>query len=96
MSLTKLLASTAIAGSLGAAALGMSTGVAEADPGYGGPHGHGHAAIHERPGGPWRGGYEHAGHDHRPFQYHGRWVTPVFDPARAGWGFWLGPVWIPL
>jgi hypothetical protein len=34
--------------------------------------------------------------DHRPFQYDGGRVNPVFDPGFRAWGFWLGPIWIPL
>ncbi|SEH70251.1 hypothetical protein SAMN04489835_3044 [Mycolicibacterium rutilum] len=98
MTLKKLIAGVVIAGGVGAAALGLSTGVAAAEPGHGGPHGPGPAFVHERPGIPFgdRGGYERAVHDHRPFLYQGRWVNPIFDPVRAAWGFWLGPVWIPL
>ena len=51
-----------------------------------------------RPDIPWqdRGGYDRAVRDHRPFQYQGKWVNPVFDNGHQGWGFWLGPIWIPL
>jgi len=43
-----------------------------------------------------RGAYDQAVLDHRPFQYDGQWVNPVFDQGHQGWGFWLGPIWIPL
>jgi hypothetical protein len=43
-----------------------------------------------------RGAYDQAVRDHRPFQYDGQWVNPVFDQGHRGWGFWLGPIWIPL
>ena len=41
-----------------------------------------------------RGAYDQAVRDHRPFQYDGQWVNPVFDQGHRGWGFWLGPIWI--
>ena len=34
--------------------------------------------------------------DHQPFDYNGQWVNPVFEPRFSAWGFWLGPIWIPL
>ena len=34
--------------------------------------------------------------DHQPFDYHGQWVNPVWDNGHHAWGFWLGPIWIPL
>ena len=43
-----------------------------------------------------RDAYDRAVRDHRPFQYDGRWVNPVFDPGFRAWGFWLGPIWTPL
>ena len=54
--------------------------------------------VVEPPRIPWqdRDGYDRARHDHRPFQYQGQWVNPVFDQVRNGWGFWFGPIWIPL
>ena len=52
----------------------------------------------QRPDVRWedRDGYDRAVRDHRPFQYQGHWVNPVFDQGHQGWGFWLGPIWIPL
>ncbi|OBI77807.1 hypothetical protein A5663_21570 [Mycobacterium sp. E740] len=60
--------------------------------------GPGPALAPPRPDIPWqdRGGYDRAVFDHRPFEYQGQWVNPLFDPVRQGWGFWLGPIWIPL
>jgi len=43
-----------------------------------------------------RDAYDRAVRDHRPFQYDGGRVNPVFDPGFRAWGFWLGPIWIPL
>ena len=95
MKLKRLVAGTAIAGSLGAAAVGLGAGLANAEP----PSGHGPGWV--QPGRPdirWqdRDAYDRAVRDHRPFQYDGRWVNPVFDPGFRAWGFWLGPIWIPL
>jgi hypothetical protein len=95
MKLKRLIAGTAIAGSLGAAALGLGAGTTYADP----PPGPGPGWVQPgrpdiRPGD--RGAYDQAVRDHRPFQYQGQWVNPVFDPGYQAWGFWLGPIWIPL
>ncbi len=93
MKLTKLIAGAAITGSLGAAALGLGAGLASADP----PPGPGPVIV-DRPQIPWqdRDAYDRASRDHRPFQYQGQWVNPVFDQGHQGWGFWLGPIWIPF
>ena len=95
MRLKRLIASAAITGGLGAAALGVGAGLANAEP----PPGPGPVLVHPpRPDVPWqaRDGYDRAVRDHRPFQYQGRWVNPVFDGGHQAWGFWLGPIWIPL
>jgi len=95
MKLKRLIAGTVIAGSLGAAALGLGAGLANAEP----PPGPGPGWV--QPGPPDLrpedcGAYDQAVLDHRPFQYDGQWVNPVFDQGHQGWGFWLGPIWIPL
>ncbi len=41
-------------------------------------------------------GIDDARWDHQPFAYNGQWVNPVFDQGFNAWGFWLGPIWIPL
>jgi hypothetical protein len=96
MKLKQLIAGAAITGGLGAAALGLGAGLAYADPP---PPGPGPGWV--QPGRPDvpphdRDGYDRAVRDHRPFQYQGQWVNPVFDQGHQGWGFWLGPIWIPL
>jgi hypothetical protein len=96
MLLKRLVAGAAITGGLGAAALGLGSGMAFADPPHPGP---GPVVVQpQRPDVPWqdRGGYDRAVRDHQPFQYQGQWVNPVFDGGHQGWGFWLGPIWIPL
>ena len=95
MKITKLIAGSAVAGGLGLAALGVGAGVAYADPPHPGP---GPVIVEPRPEIPWqdRDAYNRAARDHRPFQYQGQWVTPVFEPGHRAWGFWLGPVWIPF
>lgn len=65
---------------------------------FGGRHdfgGRGAGFIAPPPDRAWRG-IEQGRFDHQPFNYGGQWVTPVYDPGYAAWGFWLGPVWIPL
>jgi hypothetical protein len=94
MNLKRLIAGAALSGGLGAAALGLGAGMATAEPPHQGPG-------WVQPGRPDirpedRGGYDRAVRDHRPFQYQGQWVNPVFDEGHRGWGFWLGPIWIPL
>jgi hypothetical protein len=67
-------------------------------PGPGGPGGFGGPG---RSYGPpprdlgWRG-IDDGRRDHRPFDYNGAWVTPVFDPGYRAWGFWFLGAWIPL
>ena len=95
MKLKRLIAAAAITGGLGAAALGVGAGLANAEP----PPGPGPLWCSRRdPTCRWqdRDGYDRAVRDHRPFQYQGQWVNPVFDGGHQGWGFWLGPIWIPL
>jgi hypothetical protein len=96
MKLKRLIAGAAITGGLGAAILGLGAGLAYADPP---PPAPGPGWVQpQRPDVPWqdRDAYNRAIGDHRPFQYEGQWVNPVFDPGHAAWGFWLGPIWIPL
>lgn len=41
-------------------------------------------------------GIDQGRQDHQPFNWNGQQVTPVPAGNGAGWGFWFGPVWIPL
>ncbi len=96
MKFKQLIAAAAITGGLAAAALGVGPGIANAQPR---PPGPGPVVVEpSRPDVGWqdRDGYNRAVRDHRPFQYQGQWVNPVFDAGHQGWGFWLGPIWIPL
>jgi hypothetical protein len=95
MKLKRLIAGTVIVGSLGGAALALGAGLANAEPPPGPGPGWVQPGSHDfRP--EDRGAYDQAVRDHRPFQYDGQWVNPVFDQGHRGWGFWLGPIWIPL
>ncbi|GAB3134734.1 hypothetical protein GCM10027289_27210 [Tsukamurella serpentis] len=93
---------------LGAAVLGgvgsVGAGIASADPGRTGVTQDDHRGDgRERPVGDrtadrdrartngenpnWRPG---------PVYRQGAWHTPVWDEGRNHWGFWLGPIWIPV
>ncbi|BBZ28262.1 hypothetical protein MMAD_25570 [Mycolicibacterium madagascariense] len=39
---------------------------------------------------------DQARQDHQPFNWNGQQVYPVPAGNGQGWGFWFGPVWIPL
>lgn len=43
----------------------------------------------------WRG-MDQGRFDHQPFNYNGRWVTPIYNPMFNAWGFWFLGIWIPL
>jgi hypothetical protein len=46
---------------------------------------------------PWdQRGIDDARFDHQPFNWQGQRVEPYWDQGRNAWGFWLGPIWIPL
>jgi hypothetical protein len=52
---------------------------------------------HDNQGRDWQHrGIDDARFDHQPFDYNGQWVNPVWDGGHNAWGFWLGPIWIPL
>ncbi|MUL48048.1 hypothetical protein FZI85_02740 [Mycobacterium sp. CBMA293] len=52
---------------------------------------------HDNQGRDWQHrGIDDARGDHQPFNYNGQWVNPVWDGGHNAWGFWLGPIWIPL
>ncbi|WP_082931890.1 hypothetical protein [Mycolicibacterium setense] len=66
--------------------------------GPGGPGGPDDRGGHWGPPPPdlsWRG-MDQGRFDHQPFNYNGRWVTPLFNPDFNGWGFWFFGIWIPL
>jgi hypothetical protein len=41
-------------------------------------------------------GVDQGRQDHQPFNWNGQQVTPVPAGDGRGWGFWFGPLWIPL
>lgn len=41
-------------------------------------------------------GVDQGRQDHQPFNWNGQQVTPMPAGNGQGWGFWFGPVWIPL
>ncbi len=41
-------------------------------------------------------GVDQGRQDHQPFNWNGQQVTPVPAGNGQGWGFWFGPIWIPL
>lgn len=106
MNVKRMLGASVLVAGIGTAGLfGLGTTAAAADPGQpcgapnapacqGGPHN----------GGPQQGGQpqnnqrgiDQGRQDHQPFDYNGQQVTPMPAGNGAGWGFWLGGVWIPL
>lgn len=94
MKLKQLIAGAVITVSLGGATLGLCAGLAYADAPRPGPG----PVVVEPPQIPWqdRDAHDRAGRDHRPFQYQGQWVTPIFDQGRHAWGFWFLNNWISL
>jgi hypothetical protein len=66
-------------------------------PGDHGPGGPGGPDWHDDQGRDWQHrGIDDARRDHQPFNWNGQWINPVFDPGHNGWGFWLGPIWMPF
>ena len=106
MNVKRMLCASAMAAGIGTAGLfGIGAGTAAADPGQpcGAPN------VPACQGGPQNGGPQQGGQpqnnqrginqgrqDHQPFNYNGHQVTPMPAGNGAGWGFWLGGVWIPL
>ncbi len=41
-------------------------------------------------------GVDQGRQDHQPFSWNGQQVTPMPAGNGQGWGFWFGPIWIPL
>lgn len=45
----------------------------------------------------WRNrGIDQGRQDHQPFNWNGQQVNPMPAGNGQGWGFWFGPVWVPL
>ncbi len=92
MKLKKVVVGSALAGGIALASLGAGAGIASAAPQA--PHQtnqqqFGNDAPTYRPGPVSRP-------DHRPFNFRGHRVTPVFDQHHRGWGFWFFGFWVPL
>lgn len=52
---------------------------------------------HDDRGHDWHDrGIDDGRRDHHPFDWNGQMVNPMFDPGHNAWGFWVGPIWIPL
>ena len=110
MTFKRALCASTLAAGVGLAGLfGVGLGTASADPGRpcnapGAPacgpdqhrddRGPGPAPA---PGPDWQGrGIDQGRQDHRPFNWNGQQVNPVFDQIHNGWGFWFLGMWIPL
>jgi hypothetical protein len=107
-----MYASTLAAGVGLAGLFGVGLGTASANPGQcntpGQPpcgqdqHDNGRGNDNRGPNGGgapanWQGrGVDQGRQDHQPFNWNGQQVTPMPAGNGAGWGFWFGPVWIPL
>ena len=107
-----MYASTLAAGVGLAGLFGVGLGTASANPGQcntpGQPpcgqdqHDNGRGNDDWRPNGNgapanWQGrGVDQGRQDHQPFNWNGQQVTPMPAGNGTGWGFWFGPVWIPL
>ncbi len=107
-----LCASVMAAGIGTAGFLGLGTGTAVAAPGQncgapnvpacqGGPQNGGNPQGGPQQNGPApqpnnQRGIDQGRQDHQPFLYNGQQVTPLPAGNGAGWGFWLGGIWIPL
>ena len=107
-----LCASAMAAGIGTAGLFGIGTGTAGANPGQpcgapnvpacqNGPQNRGPQRGRQQQGRPApqqnnQRGIDQGRQDHQPFSYNGQQVTPMPAGNGAGWGFWLGGVWIPL
>lgn len=106
MNFKRALTASTLAAGIGVAGLfGVGLAGANADPGGPCPPNApcGQRDDHRGAGGPgaaapdWHNrGIDQGRQDHQPFDWNGQQVNPVFDDGHQAWGFWLGPVWIPL
>jgi hypothetical protein len=95
MRIKKIVVGTVAAGGIGLAALGAGAGVASAAP----PH-----QVTPQQQQQWQpqqqrpttqpGAVKRP--DHRAFTYRGQRVTPHYDAAHRGWGFWFLGFWVPV
>ena len=102
MTIKHVLGVSTLAAGIGVAGLlGLGLGTASADPWHGcdrpgicddhrdGRGGVGPVDWHNRR-------IEDGRRDHQPFNWNGRQVYPIPAGDGRGWGFWFGPIWIPL
>ncbi|MET9326942.1 hypothetical protein [Tsukamurella sp. NPDC003166] len=101
MKMKKLIGSALLGATIVGGVASVGAGVASADPGPNWNIQHDHRGDrpvnrpidnrwHPRTNGEdpnWRPG---------PVFHQGGWHQPVWDAGRHHWGFWLGPIWIPI
>jgi len=101
MKIKRIVTASTLAAGIGVAGIfGVGLAGANADPGRSGSDFHSNVQAvdwHDDRGGDWHGrGIDDGRRDHQPFNWNGQMVNPVFDGGRHAWGFWVGPIWIPL
>lgn len=96
----KLIGSALLGATVVGGIASVGAGVASADPGHPGwgvNQGDHRGDPHARPAPVrYRSHGEDPGWRPGPVYQQGRWHAPVWDNAHRHWGFWLGPVWIPV
>ncbi|BBZ67809.1 hypothetical protein MINS_32380 [Mycolicibacterium insubricum] len=88
MTISRIVAASALAAGLGAAGLGLAMGTAAADPGR---CDHPGCQIGGRP--IEQRGIDDARRDHQPFWHNGHRVDPMRSGDGRGWGYWDGGIW---
>jgi hypothetical protein len=105
MAFKRILCTSTLAAGIGIAGLlGVGLGTANAEPWQncdrpGAPPCGGYDHHDDRGPGPvdWaHRGIDDGRRDHQPFNWNGQQVYPVPAGDGNGWGFWFGPIWIPL
>src|SRR3954469_10516701 len=108
MTIKQVLGTSTLAAGIGMAGLlGVGLGTASADPWHGCDRPG--ACDDHRDGGDHHDGRDYGGpvdwhrrglddgrRDHQPFNWNGQQVYPRPAGDGRGWGFWFGPIWIPL
>jgi hypothetical protein len=111
MTIKRAIYASTLAAGVGLAGLfGVGLGTASAEPGPQcnapnrppcGQDQHDNQGRGDDRGGPAPMDWNHRGidqgrGDHQPFNWNGQQVYPVPAGNGQGWGFWFGPIWIPL